>query len=281
MIKLNCIFLFLSIFLFTDCKKYALTPDLNTSIALYSGKGTWDESVTACTKMFEWMDQSVELVDAEYINNNSLDNHSIICFPGGNMYQYSQNISAEGKEKIRSFIRNGGSYIGICGGAYFSAEKVIWQGNQLPMTSLNLFEGNATGPVDAIVPYPQYGMCQVNIVDTTHVITQSIPTTQWILYYWGPVLKPNSADITILGKYNAVNQPAMLAFGYGKGRVFITGTHPEIEEDSDRDGVVFTDTVRNGTRYLGEDKLNDRGSDWDLMKNAVLWCSKKKIRIRG
>lgn len=274
MSKLLCLLLLLSIFIFTYCKNNTLNPDFNTDIALYSGKGTWDKSVTASTKMFEWMDQSVKLVNAEYINNNSLDNFRIICFPGGDMYQYSQDISIEGKEKIRAFISNGGGYIGICGGAYFSAEKIIWQGNQLPMTSLNLFAGSAEGPIDGIVPYPQYGMCQVNIVDTTHVITRSMHTPQWILYYLGPVLKPSSADITILGKYNTVNQPAILAFEYGKGRVFVIGIHPEIEEDSDRDGVVFTDTVRNGITYLGEDKLNDCGSDWDLMNNVVSWCKR-------
>lgn len=253
------------------------TTFLNADIALYSDSGCWAESVTAATKMFKWMGFSVILVNADYINNNSLDDFSIICFPGGDMYQYSQDISASGKEKVREYVRSGGGYIGICGGAYFASETVIWQGNQLPMTPLGLFKGSAEGTIDAIVPYPQRGMCQVNIVDTEHAITHSISTPQWILYYWGPVLKPGASEVTILGKYNAVNQPAILAFEYGKGRVFITGTHPEIEEDSDRDGVVFADTVINGTIYPGEDKLNDRGSDWNLMKNAMLWCSKKSL----
>lgn len=31
----------------------------------------------------------------------------------------------------------------------------------------------------------------------------------------------------------------MLALDYGLGRVFLIGTHPEIEEDSERDGVAF------------------------------------------
>ena len=256
------------------CEK-GKTTFLSSDIALYSDKGAWDQSVIALENMFQWMGMSTTLIDADFINNNYLGGFKIICFPGGDMYQYSQDISEAGKEKIRSFIRNGGGYIGICGGAYFASETVIWQGNQLSMTPLSLFQGSAEGTIDSIVPYPQRGMCQVNIVDTVHAITHSISTPQWILYYWGPVLRPETSEVTTLGKYNAVNQPAILAFEYGKGRVFITGTHPEIEEDSDRDGVTLKDTVIQGTTYLGEDKLDDRGSDWDLIKNAVVWCLKK------
>lgn len=257
------------------CEKNEKTTFLSADIALYSDKGAWDQSVTALENMFEWMGMSIALIDADYINNNSLDDFKVICFPGGDMYQYSQDIPETGKEKIRSFVRNGGGYIGICGGAYFASETVIWQGNQLTMTPLGLFRGSAEGTIDAIVPYPQRGMCQVNIVDTVHTITHNLSNPQWILYYWGPVLKPNTSEVTVLGNYNAVDQPAIIAFEYDKGRVFITGTHPEIEEDSDRDGVVFADTVINGTIYPGEDKLDDKGSDWDLMQNAVIWCLKE------
>ena len=230
-------------------------------IALYSDEGCWDESVQALEKMFEWMGYTVTRVDADYINNEGINNFKIMCVPGGDMFQYSQDISSKGKENIKDFIRNGGGYIGICGGAYFASEKVIWRGAQLPMTPLGIFSGTAEGPINEIIPYPDYGMCKVNIVDTTHPITQSEPDSAWTLYYWGPILLPNqNAEVTILGRYDAVNQSTMVAFDYEQGRVFIIGTHPEIEEDSERDGTDFAD------------ELDDKGSEWNLMKNAVLWC---------
>ena len=42
-------------------------------------------------------------------------------------------------------------------------------------------------------------------------------------------------------------------------RVFLIGTHPEIEEDSNRDEVTFG----------GE--LNDEGSEWYIMQKVVFW----------
>jgi glutamine amidotransferase-like uncharacterized protein len=260
-------------FIVSDCEDSA--PNKSADIAIYSENGVWNNSVIAAENMFHWLGKSVVRINANYVNNNLLTGFQILCVPGGDMYQYSQDISESGKEKIRAFVRNGGGYIGLCGGAYFASKTIIWQGNQLPMTPLGLFDGSAEGNIDAIVPYPQRNMCQVNISDTTHFITDSISSPLWILYYWGPIFTPNSSGVTVLGKYATVDKPAMIAFDYGQGRVFMVGTHPEIDEDSNRDGVILPDTVINGTHYLGEDQLNDRGSDWDLMKNAVEWCLMK------
>ena len=90
-------------------------------IAIYAGRGTWNDSVQAAKKMFEWMNYTVETLSAQQINNE-LTNFRTLCVPGGNMYEYAQDISSEGKKNIMSFVRDGGSYIGICGGAYFAAE---------------------------------------------------------------------------------------------------------------------------------------------------------------
>jgi glutamine amidotransferase-like uncharacterized protein len=229
-------------------------------VAVYAGAGTWEDSVRAVQEMFRWMNYTVETVSAEYINNNGLEAFRILCIPGGDMYNYAQDISSKGKENIKEFIHNGGGYIGICGGAYFAAEKVFWQGSQLPMTALGLFAGTATGPIDEIIPYPNYTMCKVNIVNHVHPVTQSEQDYEIMLYYWGPALIPNTdANVTVLGNYDKGNQTAIVAFEYFQGKAFLIGTHPEIEEDSNSDGVTFGD------------ELSDEGSDWYLMQNAVSW----------
>lgn len=262
--------IFLLPLLITNCKglkesnKSVAEIEKIPTIAIYSDKGTWEDSVKATKKMFQWMGYESKLINADSINKKELDNFKILCIPGGDMYQYAQDISSEGKENIRNFISNGGGYIGICGGSYFASEEVIWQENELPMTPLGIFSGTAEGPINEIVTYPDYSMCEVNIVDSTHPVTKSEPDSVSVLYYWGPVLIPDKDnDINILGRYNKGNQPMMLAFEYGEGRVFLIGTHPEIEENSDRDGVDFGN------------ELDDKSSDWDLMKKATIWCLKE------
>jgi len=250
---------------------------IEADAAIYCGQGADQDCITASSNMFEWMGYSVELIKPGYINKHSLDNIKILCFPGGDMYEYSRKISSHGKEKIRNFLTHGGAYIGICGGAYFAGEKVHWRGSQLQMEPLGIFPGTAKGPVNEIVPYPYYDMCEIEFINNTHAVTLESSSSAWMLYYWGPVLIPDAGtDIQILAKYKKGKQEAAIAaFEYGEGRVFLIGAHPEFEEDDDRDGVTFKDTVLNGYSYIGEDKLNDLGSDWDLMERAADWCIKE------
>jgi glutamine amidotransferase-like uncharacterized protein len=234
---------------------------LTKVVALYSDHGTWNDSVIAAQRMFEWMGSTVMLKDSESIDDGTFRDCSILCVPGGDIYQYANDISSSGKESIRDFVRNGGGYIGICGGAYLASEKVIWQGHQLQMTPLGIFAGSAEGPLNEIVDYPNYAMCEVDILNTTHRITQHQQADASMLYYWGPALFPNrDADVTILGKYRLGGQPMMVAFQYGEGRVFLIGTHPEIEENNERDGTAFAS------------ELQDSDSEWELMREAALWC---------
>jgi hypothetical protein len=52
----------------------------------------------------------------------------------------------------------------------------------------------------------------------------------------------------------------MIAFEYEDGRVFLSGPHPEWDEDSDRDGDIGWDAV-----------FDDFGSEWEMMLKVSLW----------
>jgi glutamine amidotransferase-like uncharacterized protein len=254
-----------SVILFASgCGEGQIRPepqDTGSGVAIYAGRGADSDCIQASQKMFEWMGHQVERVYPSSITDEGLGKYELVCFPGGDMFYYAQDIPRSGKASIREFIRKGGAYVGICGGAYFAGEKVVWRGKQLPMEPLSLFRGTSRGPFDTIVPYPQYGMCKINFSDTGHPITSSQPDSAWVLYYWGPGLfADDETSVTVIGRYDKTDNPAILAFDYGKGRVFLIGTHPEFEEDSDRDGVTFCD------------ELDDRGTDWDMMQQAVTWC---------
>jgi glutamine amidotransferase-like uncharacterized protein len=236
-------------------------PEEHYDIALYNDTGAWQESVTAMGHMFAWMGYSVKVIDAEYINGKSLGGFRALAVPGGDMFEYGRSITEAGKKKIREFVDQGHGYIGICGGAYFAAKQTLWRGSQLSYSPLGIFDGTSAGPNNGIVPYPKYGMCHLVMSDTLFPGDSGATRDEWMLYYWGPVLRPNEgADITVLGRYAVNNEMAIAACEYGKGRVFLIGTHPEIEEDSDLDSLSFGD------------ELDDRGSDWEFMKRATRWC---------
>lgn len=233
--------------------------DDKVTVGLFSGAGAADACVTAASHMFEWMGYSIVLIDAQVVNHDDLTHIDILYFPGGSTGPYQEMIHAEGRDKIRDRIQSGGCFIGTCAGALYAAEQIVWNGSQDPREALGLLQGTGQGPIPEIYADPEFGMCQVNL--EPHAITGTDPDPIQILYYNGPFFKPDpNTEVDVVGRYEIGGEPALIAFEYGEGRVFLTGPHPEWEEDDERDGVQFFD------------KFDDRGSDWDLMRQATQWC---------
>lgn len=260
------LFLSFSIFILlmldlSDCSG-PLVPldDGITTIGIYVDSGAAPACVTAAKNMFEWMGYTIAALDANYINNKDIQHIDVFYFPGGSAGPYVLDITSKGKEKIRSMIRAGSGYIGTCAGGMFAAEIQIWKGTKYTRGNLGIFPGTAIGPIPEIFDDPGIGMCQVNL-HKPHPITDSQPGSSWIMFYTGPFFIPEAAaNIDTIGTYEITGRLALVAFEYGKGRVFLTGPHPEWEEDHDRDSVSYFDN------------FDDHGSDWPLMQNATRWC---------
>ncbi|MGQ9459719.1 MAG: BPL-N domain-containing protein [Candidatus Bathyarchaeaceae archaeon] len=237
-------------------------------VAVYNGPGVWATGRTAIEKMFEWMNASVTLVFPEDIKNGNLVNFDLLVIPGGNADPYNYYIGLDGAQKIRDFVSNGGAFIGICAGGYYACDYIIWEGTRYEYV-LDLFPGYGVGPLEAI-PWPTYNMTKIEMVNHTHPITAHEPEYEWILYYGGAeYFAYEGADVTVLGRYTVNDQnPAIVAFEYGLGRVFLIGPHPEIEEDSMRDGTGWGEW------------LDDRGSDWPLMYEAFKWLLWRSPEVR-
>jgi len=266
--------LLVSVVIVFALKLNSSTPESRAEVAVYvggrfmqaSGLITWENGVTATLRMLKWMNVTVKVVTAQGINNNEFDGFLALYVPGGDMYQYSLEISAKGRENIQSFVETGGGYVGVCEGAFFASESYRWSNpkHRCMKSTLGLLAGTAVGPIDAFSRYPNYTMVKISIANNAHVIVNSEPEFHWMLYDGGPAFAPRPAtNAVILANYDESNDSAIVAFERGLGRVFLIGAHPEFEEGSDRDGVTF------------ENELEDNGSDWDLMRKAVLWCMKR------
>lgn len=250
--------------LLAHCGDGVVSENDEIVVGIYADEGASPGCVGPAQKMFAWMGCTIVFLYADDVNGKPLDKIDIIYFPGGSSAPYSEKISAKGKDNIRSFVRDGGGYIGTCAGGCFASDAVIWLGTRYPEGHLGLFRGVADGPINEIYPYPEHGMCEINYGAPNHPITRGLGPKEWIYYWWGPKFIPYAgADVDVIGTYAITGAPALVAFEYGDGRVFLTGPHPEWEEDSDRDG------------YPPSEEHDDRGSDWPLMRNATLWCAKR------
>ena len=74
----------------------------------------------------------------------------LLIIPGGRDLPYVQHLNEECASLIKEFISNGGSYLGICAGAYFSSNHVVFDPNGplrvVGPRSLALFPGRTVGP---------------------------------------------------------------------------------------------------------------------------------------
>ena len=230
-------------------------------VAVYSGDGAYFRSIKAAIQMFLWMGAEPQRIMPREIIDGKLKSFDILYMTGGWAVPYIRDLKNGGTEKIREFVRCGGAYIGTCAGAFFAADHIYWEGKRYEYP-LDLFPGSARGPIPELAPWPGFKLCRINLSRTPHAITKGEPDSMMSLYYGAPWFEiPPGFKADVLAYYDINNQPAMLAYEFGQGRVFLTGVHTEFEEGSDRDNVLWDNT------------MHDPESEWPLMRNAVRWLA--------
>lgn len=248
-------------------------------VAVYDGgESISDEpresSAAALYWMFRWMNATVEIVNASAIRGGVLDRYHIIAVPGGYAYNYYLDLGYRGGNIIAEFVGEGGAYWGSCAGAFYACQQFEWSEYGRTGTyyyGIDLFPGRGVGPIAGIADWPNYAMTDVRMNTTNGLISLSQePASHSIMYYGGPYFEMEGVEgVTTIATYAFNDMPAMIAFEYGDGRVFLTGLHPEWEEDSFRDGCIWD----NG--------LEDDGSEWNLCKEVSLWLISSDEPIRS
>lgn len=237
-----------------------------TRVAVFFGRGMDRNSAIALGRAFQWMGCDVEIVDSDDITSGCLLQFDVLAFPGGEKDPDPWGeLGPEGVENIREFIRGGGGYIGVCFGALFASSSGEFWGqpvHQADRSPLDLFQGSARCGQNDIAPPGSWPlMTDLNVPDHSHPITETLPDRMHVVVYPnGPYLEPFAgAEVAVIATFDITGTPAMVAFEYGEGKVFLSGPHPEIEVDSERDG---------SGRF---DKLADEGSEWPVLLAVVKW----------
>jgi len=125
---------------------------------------------------------------------------------------------ADVQDDLKTYINNGGSYLGICGGAYVASKGSQWS------------DGYETGM--ALVDIESFAFDK-NYSDA-QIITISWKSTDRTVYYLnGPAFSKNdmSANCNALAYYTNVSQDvAVFKTEFGKGNIILCGPHPEADE---------------------------------------------------
>jgi glutamine amidotransferase-like uncharacterized protein len=231
-------------------------------VLIYSDDGAWEDGIIALEHFFDNQNVTHTRLYAADLNADIWNKDALaIVFPGGYAYNYQLAISLDAVDEIRSYVENGGGYIGICAGAYFASKTVAWEGGVYPY-ELGLFDGTAYGSLNYIAPWPSYVMTDITL-NQNNAISKSDASKISVLYYGGPILTPTQGvEIDTIATWNSAdNTPAIINFEFGNGRVLLLGPHLEVEESDDRDGTEFAA------------ELDDIESDWAILESGFKWLT--------
>ena len=252
----QCItFLVISLFFlssFLQITQISIAAQTGTDLAeirvgIYNGEPVQSGSATALTHMFEWMESTVVLIDAEAIRNGTLDSIDLVVFGGGSPNNFALDIGIVGIEQLKQFVAGGGSYFGICGGGMFASDY------------LELCVGSWSAHIPGMAGGAYLAELSVNRASTGPDLSNE-PESYYVYFSDSIFFAPaNPASIIRIMSYPANDEAAMFVSRYGSGTLFASGPHAEYEEGSNRDGL---------TTY---DFLNDPDSEWDILEKVTQW----------
>lgn len=197
-------------------------------IVIYDDKGVSQQSLQAFRAYFSEKHEVCCLSGREIQSTQWMNEATLFIMPGGRSLPFYEALGSAGNQAIVDFVTHGGCYLGVCAGAYYAVRETLFALDlphelRLP-GALNFFEGQAVGPVFSAPAFDyqaESGAC---------VVTIAWGEEQYPSYFNGGCAFTES-PFTI-ARYAENHLPAMIAFSYGKGRVVLSGVHPELDAGS-------------------------------------------------
>ena len=178
-------------------------------------------------------------VDGKSVRDGALDSVDLLIMPGGRAHQEALSLGSDGRERVKSFVRSGGGYIGTCAGFYLVMQPT--RGKRKDYLGLIPF-------VDT--PEGGNGRAELNFAfnEKAEELGGIKKGIYRILYSQGPVpvyteKKLEGTQAEVLATYNSdynprstscrskVGSPAVVVAECGKGRLFVFTCHPEYDID--------------------------------------------------
>lgn len=180
-------------------------------------------------------DYEIATLDAQALIKGDWKAHTaLFVMPGGADLPYCKKLDGEGNKQIRSYVEAGGSFLGICAGAYYACNDISFSHNGEVIIEgereLKFFSGTAVGP---LVPYDPDSNSGVRAFQV-RVDMEAFSGEVYVFFNGGPYFKHANEyeTVSLLGHYNETaleNKPALLYVPIGKGHVVLSSFHFEYD----------------------------------------------------
>lgn len=213
-------------------------------VALYDDEGGSDRGVDNLTRVFDTApDITVAHLGVADIRPEVLSQFDAVVFGGGSGSKEAATIGKDGAAAVRSFVRNGGGYIGVCAGAYLCSAHYSW--------SLNLIDTHVfTGKREieglglrSMWYRGKFSSQKMQLTDEGRNLFTDIAENVDVRYQNGPIVSPKSfpglKPYEVLAWFRSeivryppqkgtmINTPAIVRGDFGNGQVISISPHPE------------------------------------------------------
>lgn len=185
-------------------------------IAIYKGEGSL------------WMGPSLPHLNVQDMLAGKLAEVSLFIMPGGRDRPYHATLKGKPNSLLRAFVEEGGTYLGICAGAYYGCRRVEFdEGFPLEVCEdreLCFFSGKAIGPAfgKGSFEYESEKGAKITRIETEN-------GTFYSYYNGGCFFEGDFTHTRILGRYLDLpgKPPAIIECPVKKGRAILSGVHIE------------------------------------------------------
>jgi glutamine amidotransferase-like uncharacterized protein len=231
-VKMNVTPLLLSVFCFFQLG--SLSAEETVPVVLFADDGSFGKGVPRSQELLSKQKGfSLQTLSAAQIRAEPWEKKArAILFTGGSGSKQSKALGEEGLKKVRSFVEQGGGYIGICAGAYLACEGFSWGLKVLDAKTVSSKWKRGVGDVkleftplgQQILGFPAGTLLNIRYANGpiyTAAQAESLPDFQPLAFF-RTELAENGTPAGAM-----VNAPAMVSGQFGKGRVLCSSPHPE------------------------------------------------------
>jgi glutamine amidotransferase-like uncharacterized protein len=183
---------------------YVSPLKLKSKIAFLDGKNCAEFCSDPFYTFFKAYGIDVDTITDDQIRKGILSEYEILIVPGGPDAgeSYYEGLGEKGFCEIRTFIENGGSYLGSCAGSYFplsapqgTAVHHMWL-NMIPVTDKQGLDYWRTGT----------GFVRLEVENSSHPITWGLamgkPSTIDMIYWEGPAFHLlENKEVNVIARY--------------------------------------------------------------------------------
>ncbi|MCC8483954.1 MAG: BPL-N domain-containing protein [Rickettsia endosymbiont of Labidopullus appendiculatus] len=206
-----------------------------SSIRIYNGLGTSKESLYHTFNSFIHYASTkyhISYISAEeIIRGDWIDNTSLLIIPGGKDRCYEKRLNGKGNKHIQNYLMQGGSFLGICAGAYYSGTYLEFaKSSPIEVVStreLAIYQGGVIGPALCKYYYnSNKGARAARII----LNTPNLPEDSMVFYNGGGYFldAQNVANTKIIANYEDC-KAAIIMCKFGSGRAILSGVHFEYD----------------------------------------------------